>query len=119
MAHLDEYTLRSDIQRSFRKRNSYDTQLITVINDWGKILKNGEQVETFFSDCEKAFDTPPQELLKSKLFGCSIGGKTLKWIDFFLCYRQQRAVVNGAKIGLGPGFVWCPIGHCPWFLVVS
>ena len=25
---------------------------------------------------------------------CGIGGKTLKWIDSFLCYRQQRVVVK-------------------------
>ena len=30
---------------------------------------------------EKAFDTPPHELPKSKLFSYGIGGKTLKWID--------------------------------------
>ena len=39
--------------------------------------------------------THPDELLKSKLFGHDIGGKTLKWIDSFLCLRTQRAVVNG------------------------
>ena len=33
----------------------------------------------------------------SKLFGCSKDGKSLKWIDSFLCYRQQPVVVNGAK----------------------
>ena len=76
---------------------SCETQLTTVINDWAKILDNGGQVDTFILDFEKAFDTPPHELLKSKLFGCGIGGTTLKWIDSFLCYRQQRTVVNGAK----------------------
>ena len=29
-------------------------------------------------------------LLKGKLFSYGIGGKTLKWIDSFLCFRQQR-----------------------------
>ena len=43
------------------------------------------------------FDTPPHKLLKSKLFSYGIGGKTIKWIDVFLCYRQQRVVVNGVK----------------------
>ena len=51
-------------------------------------MDNGGQVDTFILDFE---------LLKSKLFGFGIGGKTLKWIDSFLCYRQQRVVVNGAK----------------------
>ena len=97
LAHLDEYKLLSDRQYVFRKRHSCETQLTTIINDWAKILDNGGQVDTFILDFEKAFDTPPHELLKSKLFGCGIGGKTLKWIDSFLCDRQQRVVVNGAK----------------------
>ena len=100
MAHLDEYKLLSDKQHAFRKRhnNNYcETQLTIVINDWAKILDNGGQVGTFILDFEKAFVAPPHELLKSKLFGCGIGGKTLNWIASFLCSRQQRVVVNEAK----------------------
>ena len=73
-----------------------------VINDWAKILDNGGQDETFILDFEKAFDTRLHELLKSKLFGYGIGGKTLKWTDSFLCYRQQQSVVNGAKSDWAP-----------------
>ena len=67
MAHLDEYKLLSDKQHAFRKGHSCETQLTTVINDWAKILDN-RQVDTFILDFEKAFDTPPHEFLKSKLF---------------------------------------------------
>ena len=38
MAHLDEHKLLSDKQHSFGKNRSCETQLITVINDWAKIL---------------------------------------------------------------------------------
>ena len=48
--------------------------LITVINDWAKILDKGGQVDTFILDFEKAFDT----LLKCKLYGYGIDGNTLK-----------------------------------------
>ena len=71
------------------EKSSCETQLTTVKDDWVKILDKGGQVDTFILDFEKAFDTPPHELLKSKLFCYDIGRNTLKWIDSFLCYRKQ------------------------------
>ena len=93
MAHLDEHKLLSDRQHAFRKKHSCETQLITVIDDWAKIVDKSGQVDTFILDFEKAFDTP----LMNYLSGYGIGGNTLKWIDSFLCDRQQRVMVNGVK----------------------
>ena len=56
-------------------------------------MDNRGQVDTFILDFRKEFDTPPHELLKSKLFSYGTGGKTLKWIDSFLCFRHQRVVI--------------------------
>ena len=68
------------------------------------------QVDTFILDFEKAFETLTHELLKCKLYGNGIGGKTLKWIDPFLCDCQQRVMVNGVKSCLGPRFISVPQG---------
>ena len=85
MGHLDQYNLLSDKQwHAFRKWHSCESQLITVINDWANILDKKGQVDTFILDFEKAFDTPPHKLLKSKLFSYDIGGKTLEWINVFV-----------------------------------
>ena len=62
-----------------------------------KSLRQKCQVDTFILDFEKAFDTPPHELLKSKLFSYGIGGTTLTWINALQCFKQQRVVVNGIK----------------------
>ena len=90
MAHLDEHKLLSDRKHALKKNSSCETQLITVINDWAKILAVGDQVDTFISDFVKAFVTPPYELLKRKLHEYGIGGNNLVGIDSFLCNRQQR-----------------------------
>ena len=48
-------------------------------------------------DFEKAFDTVPHELIKSKLHGMGVNKNILNWIDSFLSNRQQCVIVNGAK----------------------
>ena len=76
MAHLDEHKHLSDRQHALLKKHSPETQLITVINNWAKILDKGRQVDTVILDFKKALATPPHELRKCMLYGFGIGGKT-------------------------------------------
>ncbi|MEL7079500.1 MAG: reverse transcriptase family protein, partial [Cyanobacteria bacterium J06582_2] len=95
MKHLENHNIITDKQHAFRKYHSCETQLCTVVNDWAKELDKGNQVDIFFLDLEKAFDTVPHELLKSKLHMYGIDKITLNWIDSFLCQRRQRVRVEG------------------------
>ena len=92
MADFDEYQLLSYRQNAFRKRHNCETHLTTVIkkNDSVKILDKVGLVNTFILDFEKAFDTLPHELLKSKLFGYGIGGKTLRLTDSFFAIEHNE-----------------------------
>ena len=40
-------------------------------------------------------------------------------MDRFFSVLQTTASCIRSKIGLGPGFVWCPTGHCPCPLLFS
>ncbi|MEL7079481.1 MAG: reverse transcriptase domain-containing protein, partial [Cyanobacteria bacterium J06582_2] len=99
MKHLEKYNIITDKQHAFRKYHSCETQLCTVVNDWSKELDKGNQVDIFFLDLEKAFDTVPHELLKSKLHSYGIDKTTLNWIDSFLCHRRQQVRVEGEYSG--------------------
>jgi hypothetical protein len=99
MSHLDNHNIITDRQHAFRKHHNCETQLCNVIHDWAKNIDYGKQTDIFILDFEKAFDTVPHELLKSKLNSYGISGNTLCWIEAFLCRRKQCVVVNGTKSG--------------------
>ena len=92
MNHLDAHGLITNRQHAFHKGRSCTTQLCTVIHDCSKTIDQGLQTDMFILDFAKAFDSVPHERLKVKLFRYGINGKTLAWINNFLCQRHQRAM---------------------------
>ena len=97
MNHLDAHGLITNRQHAFHKGRSCTTQPCTVIHDLSKTIDQGLQSDVFILDFAKAFDSVSNEHLKAKLFRYGINGKTLAWINIFLCQRHQRVAVNGSK----------------------
>ena len=76
----------------------------------------GHQIDVFLLDLEKAFDTVPHELLKSKLHRYGVDKDTLMWIDRFLYQRKQQVRVDSkysewadVKSGVPQGTVLGPL----------
>ena len=53
-ANLVEHKILSDRQHAFGKNRSCETQLITVIKDWAKLLDAGGQVDTFILESRRS-----------------------------------------------------------------
>ena len=83
MDHLENNTLLNEKQHAFRKKHSCETQLINVINDWATAVDECKQMDIFILDFEKAFDTVPHELIKSKLHGMGVNKNILNWMTLF------------------------------------
>ena len=95
MQHLEHNNILYSKQYGFRRNHSCETQLLLTIEDLGKNLDEGYEVDLQIFDFSKAFDKVPHQRLLSKLNYYGIQGKTLAWINFWLTERIQRVVVDG------------------------
>ena len=80
---------------AFSVLSSCDTQLISVIYEWAKVLNISGQVDISFLDFANAFDYVPHARLLLKARHYSIRGKLNEWLRDFSSDRWQRVVVNG------------------------
>ena len=89
-------------QHGFRPRRSCSSQLLEVLEDWCKIIEEGDAVDVVYLDFLKDFDAVPQCRLLRKLRSYGVSGKLLQWIEAFLSGRSQKVVVNGSHSDLVP-----------------
>ena len=70
------------------------SQLLTVLNKWFSKYDNNDQVDIVYTYKAKAFDRVSHSKLISGLNSFGVSGNLLKWINVFLCNRNQKVCVN-------------------------
>ena len=95
MGHLDKHDILVHFQHGFRPNHSCETQLLNTVEDLSHRLDKRKTTDLLILDFSKAFDTVPHRRLLLKMKHYGITGKTNKWIESWLCHRQQRVVLYG------------------------
>jgi hypothetical protein len=95
MAYFIDNELFSKKQYGFIKGRSTILQLLTLLDDWTKIIDVGGQIDVIYTDFEKAFDRVPHNRLISKLFSYGVNIEVINWIRSFLYDRTFSVRING------------------------
>ena len=65
------------------------TQLLKVMEDFSRVLDNGNSVVVIFLSFKNAFNFVPLERVLTILVTCGISSKIFEWIDDFLLEKSQ------------------------------
>jgi len=85
---LVENDLRSNKQYGFGHWTVL--QLLQMTDKWTEYLESGGQIDTIYSDFEKAFDKMPHRRLISKLHTYGLHDTVINWICDFVAARKCR-----------------------------
>ena len=88
LIYLEKYNILTDCQRGFRQGRSYETQLVTTLEDMALNMDRGIQTDMLIRCC-------PRQHLLGKLQYYGIRGNIFFWISTWLIQRNQRVVING------------------------
>jgi hypothetical protein len=110
MKHLDQKNILVKFQHCFRANHSCETQLLNTVEDLFRRLDMRTATDLLILDFSKAFNTVPHRRLLSKLNHYGIGGKTKKWMESWLCHRNQKVVLDGSSSQDSPVLYGVPQG---------
>ena len=89
MNYLNKYKLIQENQSGFRQKQSCQTALVKLIDQWMHCIDNGDIVGSLFVDFRKAFDVVDHSILLNKLIKYKFNRRTMDWFTSYLSDRQQ------------------------------
>ena len=93
MGYLNKYNLIHNCQSGFRQKNSCQTAVVKLIDQWMACIDNGDTVGTLFIDFRKAFDMVDHNTLLIQKH--SLYKQTNTTLDWFTSYSKLSAPNNG------------------------
>ena len=85
------------MQFGFRPGHTTQDVLVSMIDDWRKVLDEDKLVGSIMLDLSKAFDTVDYNILVQKLERFGVEGDELSWFKGYLEDRRQRVRVGEVK----------------------
>ena len=93
--HCDSQNILQNCQHGFRKKHSCESQLIITTEELQRSIDQKKQINVIILVFSKAFHTVSHNKLITKLQNYGIQGKTNKWINKWLKFRNQKVVLDG------------------------
>lgn len=87
----------SKFQHGFRKGRSVTSNLLGLSIAAHEAFANGNQLDVFYGDFEKAFDRVNHKILINKLIKVGLGPQTIRWIAAFLMKRGNYVQIGKHK----------------------
>lgn len=93
--YCENYKILSQHQAGFRRRNSCETAIQSVLSDWKNALEKKQVVGAVFLDFRRAFETIDRHLLIGKLEKYGFGPTVINWMREYLFNRTQKTKYDG------------------------
>jgi len=97
MDHLEMNSLLTPKQHGFVRKRSCATQLLHCLEEWTRILDEGDSADIIYLDFSKAFDCVSHTKLIRKMRAFKLNQDVVEWCKSFLSNREQQVIVNGCQ----------------------
>lgn len=116
------HPLLSNNQHGFMPNRNIETNLMAFSIKANEAFERGAQLDVFYADIKKAFDTVNQSLLLRKLAKFPLSNQVLLWIQSYFAGRKQFVKVGnatsntfGVPSSVGQGTVLGPLFFSAFF----